>query len=873
MMPRLTPVNYDPFAGDGAQPDGRLRITVTPRDRDLAIRTVLGEAANEPDEGQAAVAAVIRNRAQGGDLAKVILAPNQFEPWNTQQGRSRMFSYAPDSEPYKRAAAAVDRVFGEGYDPTQGATHFFSPTAQAALGRQPPSWAQGEGQPIGRHTFYAPEGRVQVAQAGGAASPGRDVAAATGQPRLTPVDYDPFAQPEAAPQPAEGAGRSREPAPDMGRLSALGAGARSGAMFGFPDELAGLQAASGGVPDFAGLPTGKLVALARLGYEALAGRGKATEAYETARDTERQALETAREQYPGTTLTGELLGGVAVPIPGAAAVRGAGMLGRMAGGAAVGAGAGALAGAGEGEDLASRASGAASGLLVGGGIGAGVPVVGKGLELAGQGIAKVAQPITQAFRGVRDVDAEAARRIATAQQADLAKPTSRSGLTQAEFEAAQRGGQPVVVGDIGGENVRALARSAADTSPSGREALEAVVSDRFKTQSPRTAQFLNDTFKFPTSPEAIEKIEATARAQNKPAYIKAYNAGDREIWSPELERLTAAPYVQSALGSAISKWKNYAVRDGYGAANPPFRIENGGLIRTGGGMQAYPNIQLWDYAARELQDAARAAPIGSQQGKLYNDLARLLKNELDGMVPEYKAAREGAAKFFGEERAVEAGGAFAKMSGLDALKIGEARKALANMKPAERELFEAGFLSNIVAKVESLPEGADLVKRIYNSDFAKKQIELVVGKDRAALLEAHLLKERAMRLLDESVRGNSKTSQYLMQQGLAGGAQAVTGASLYAAATGNLDYGTALAGGLTAWGGRKIDARVAKRVGEMLASNDPAILKKGLNIVARNDNMKRALRAFEVPGARVGGQQSPPIPALQSMGTGRAENE
>ena len=142
-------------------------MDIDPRSRDLVIRTVLGEAAQEPDEGMAAVAAVIRNRALSGrygeSIPEVVLARNQFEPWSTAAGRSRMSSYAPDSPAYQRAAAAVDSAFS-GNDPTGGATHFFSPSAQSALGRQTPGWAQGEGQPIGRHTFFAPEGRVTQPQ-------------------------------------------------------------------------------------------------------------------------------------------------------------------------------------------------------------------------------------------------------------------------------------------------------------------------------------------------------------------------------------------------------------------------------------------------------------------------------------------------------------------------------------------------------------------------------------------------------------------------------------------------------------------------------------------------------------------------------------
>ena len=128
------------------------------RSRDLLVRTVLGEAASEGDDGQAAVAAVIMNRLNSGKFGKsvpeVILARNQFEPWNTPQGRSRMYGYASDSEPYQRASAAVDHALA-GNDPTRGATHFFAPVAQAQLGRSEPKWAQGqEPTVIGRHNFY-----------------------------------------------------------------------------------------------------------------------------------------------------------------------------------------------------------------------------------------------------------------------------------------------------------------------------------------------------------------------------------------------------------------------------------------------------------------------------------------------------------------------------------------------------------------------------------------------------------------------------------------------------------------------------------------------------------------------------------------------
>lgn len=131
-------------------------------DRDLMIRTVYGEAGNEPTEGQRAVAAVIRNRtADGGyggtTIPGVVLAKNQFEPWNGGVAKQRMLALSPDDPKYKAIGDQVDSAYFGANDPTEGATHFYSPGGQAALGRQAPSWAKGEFTEIGGHRFYSPD--------------------------------------------------------------------------------------------------------------------------------------------------------------------------------------------------------------------------------------------------------------------------------------------------------------------------------------------------------------------------------------------------------------------------------------------------------------------------------------------------------------------------------------------------------------------------------------------------------------------------------------------------------------------------------------------------------------------------------------------
>lgn len=136
---------------------------ITAKDRDLMIRTILGEAGNQGPQGQAAVAHVILNRTAAGNYgatpSQVVLSPNQFEPWSKRS--KELMSIKPTSPAYQQTGDIVDMVSdGEIPDPTGGATHFYSPVAQAALGRAAPSWAKQPTAKIGGHTFFAPNGPV-----------------------------------------------------------------------------------------------------------------------------------------------------------------------------------------------------------------------------------------------------------------------------------------------------------------------------------------------------------------------------------------------------------------------------------------------------------------------------------------------------------------------------------------------------------------------------------------------------------------------------------------------------------------------------------------------------------------------------------------
>ena len=264
----------------------------------------------------------------------------------------------------------------------------------------------------------------------------------------------------------------------------------------------------------------------------------------------------------------------------------------------------------------------------------------------------------------------------------------------------------------------------------------------------------------------------------------------------------------------------------------------------------YPNLQYWDAVKQELDDMASSAfrNGNNKQGGVLSDLAKQMRDELDNIVPSYKAARASAAEFFGSEDALTAGVNFARRGRLSR----QAQAAYMKMSVPEKRLFQQGFASELIDRVSG-PNVNRNVTNIFRSPEMRKKIQLAFGKNGAREFEARVYIERVMDMARQQVQGNSTTARQLIEGGLAGGGG-------YSIVTGDYDPQNALLfalGGAVARRGigmarSGINERSARQVAYMLASDNPAMVDRGLKIVARSDKMMDALRSSLDRPASVG---------------------
>jgi hypothetical protein len=414
--------------------------------------------------------------------------------------------------------------------------------------------------------------------------------------------------------------------------------------------------------------------------------------------------------------------------------------------AGLGATEGGLAGAG--GDSEDRLGGAAKGAAIGAPIGAVTPTVVTGVTAAARGIRNALMPETGAA-------ADIGRAIARDQ-------TTPAALTNAVTQTERPG--VATLADVGGENVRGLVERVAQTPGAGRSLVVPALTERQEQQLGRISTDLRTlTGTDRTAVQATQETIASRQAAAQPLYTRALEAGDKPIWSPELERLSGSPTVQEAMKGAVRTWQDNVIADGYGAMNPGAMVEGGGILKMlNGKVPALPNLQFWDYTKRIIDDQIGTAIRAGQDQKVktLTKLASQMRTELDKAIPEYAAARQSWAGPTAYLNAIEDGrNVLTKNVSSD--EFGQMFRSLTG---SEQDGYRIGAVSSIISKIGNDPAKlADLTKYLRSPEGRAKITSMMPSEQAAQAWDRRLNFEvRSSELVGKSL-GNSATARRLAE--------------------------------------------------------------------------------------------------------------
>ena len=496
---------------------------------------------------------------------------------------------------------------------------------------------------------------------------------------------------------------------------------------------------------------------------------------------------------------------------------------RVAAGLTEGAAYGGLYGSGTAEE-GERLKGATSGALFGGVVGGAVPVAGAALR---GGVSAASKGIRNRVGGLVSPKAAAASQVKQAIATDRA---IGSGLSKADEVAAKVNNQPIMNFDRGGETVRALARSAANQNPAARETASRAVSDRFGGQGQRAKTFIDRIMKGDVDDIAMrESIKQSAREANKPAYSKAYSFNYGDKFPDRLQQiLPRIPASAMKNARAIAKANGHEMGEQLIAS-----IDDVSDTVT---FNRMPSLKEFDYIQRGLRSATNTAyrQGAGEVGTTYKALHRELLSEMDAINPYFQQARQGAARFFDAEDALEAGRKFVTQNRQN----GEVAKVLQSMNKADKEAFAVGFAGELKKSISQAGDRRNVIQQIFGSDQSREKIKLALGEKRFKEFEAFVKVENVMDMARSSF-GNSTTARQLVELGIAG---SVGGATYLGTGdiTQGLIAGAAVRG--ARFGQQKANERILKEVADILISNNS---QKMRGLAAKAAVSQRHMRAVE----------------------------
>jgi hypothetical protein len=281
--------------------------------------------------------------------------------------------------------------------------------------------------------------------------------------------------------------------------------------------------------------------------------------------------------------------------------------------------------------------------------------------------------------------------------------------------------------------------------------------------------------------------------------------------------------------SAVEKWRDRAIADGFGGMNPGAAVEGGVMKFKNGNVPAFPNMQFWDYTKRALDDQIGAAVRSGAKDEVsyLTKLSKKLRSELDTAFPAYKLVRENYATQSQMIDALEMGRGIMKPAVLN--NLDQLADDFAQLPKPAKDMYRMGMARALEDMISSTPsEAGNVVNKIFGTPQKRQALRTMFESDskfRAFEVQMRRLAKEAS--VFKNIRTGSKTSLVNAEQQAAGnlkeGADALVdvGSGRYVNAT--MKGLSKLLGNLG-----RMDEATAARVAQILVSEDPQFVMQAL---------------------------------------------
>lgn len=438
----------------------------------------------------------------------------------------------------------------------------------------------------------------------------------------------------------------------------------------------------------------------------------------------RDQLDLAREEYPITALSSNILGGVGGmlgagrvskyimqrALPGVAPVAAnIPAIGRYALGGAAG---GAVAGFNEGEGgFGPRINDAQTGAMFGP-LGAAIPGVSKLVGYVGRRVFDK----NFAEKLLRGKATQAHREIMRALDADDITPQ------EAVKRLREGGNMPITLTDVAGENVRGLARSVTQAPGPVRRQAGKLLKDRSLSAPARVIANLRGQLggKLGNYYEDMGRLKgARGRLSNK-AYKKAYQ---EEIpVTDDLLEILERPAMKQALARAN---KNLANK-----GKPEVKLfdEDGELIQDFIPVEhidMMKRLGLDSLIERHRDKVTGRLDLKNPDVRTLYGLRAEFMGMVDDMAPDFKAARKIHAGLSEDLDALARGRDFLKSD------AEVTRDVLKRMSGTEREMYRRGVIRAVQDRVDNMKDGANVADQLWGRASTRKKLREVFPNKKA----------------------------------------------------------------------------------------------------------------------------------------------